>query len=370
VRSLVVTDSLIWTAETEYALSVARAESDSAWDVTLAAPRESAACEAAGTDIRLLELPGRDPGRSPADLLADIRFLSSLARKERFDVVHSSRSPAHVAAALAVGRTAPLVHLRGGAQRPRSSALNRFLYGRMTAAVIASSDRIRRWVVDGLGVPATRVHRILAPVDVGRFAGPRGGAAIRKELGIDVGAPLVVNVARLAPVKGQHLLVEAFARVAAERPDAVLLLVGEPWSGEPAGVLTLSERLGVGASVVALGRRDDVPDIVAEANVCVSASIGSEENSRAVSEYMAAGRPVVATRVGVVPELVAHGVTGLLVEPGAPAELSSSILELLGAPDRASAMGREAAAFAEENLSRSAFGCRVSSVLSQIGAGA
>ena len=77
MRSLVVTDSLIWTAETEYALSVARAESDSAWDVTLAAPRESAACEAAGADIRSLELPGRDPGRSPSDLLADIRFLSS-----------------------------------------------------------------------------------------------------------------------------------------------------------------------------------------------------------------------------------------------------------------------------------------------------
>ncbi len=361
--SLVLTDSMIWTAETEYALSVAAAESGLGWDVTLAAPRGSAAASRAGASVALAELPGDAPGRSPADFVADARFISGLWAETRFDLVHSSGSASHLLAALAVARRAPLVHLRGGAQQPRRSTGNRFLYGKMTTSVIASSERIRSWVVDGLGVPAARVHRVLAPVDLAAFAGAAPGPGLRSELGISEEARLVVNVARLAPIKGQRVLVEAMPEVVRECPDAVLVLVGEAWSGQPAALLGRAQELGLGASVVATGRRNDVPAILAEAAVCVCSSVGSEENSRAVSEYMAAGRPVVATRVGVVPELVEDGVSGILVEPGNSERLAAGIIRMLTDEHFAVCAGARAREFAERELSREAFAARIAAAV-------
>ncbi len=369
MRSLVVTDSKVWTAETEYAVEVARAEKALGWDVTLAVSRGSAVLEVVQGELDLAELPGPDPGRSPADLLADVRFLSGLTTERSYDVVHSSRSAPHVACALSVGGRAPLVHLRGGAQKPRSNAANRFLYGRVTDAVIVSSRRIVDWLTVGLSVPDERVHRLLAPVDVDRFVGASRDPELRRALGVGENAHLVVNVARLAPIKGQHVLVEAMARVVAKHPDAVLVLVGEPWSGEPAGVLGLAEELGIRRSVVPTDRRDDVPSILAEAAVCVSSSLGSEENSRAVSEYMAAGRPVVATRVGVLPELIHDDLTGLLVQPGDVEGLASAVLEMVDAPERASRMASEAASFARDNLSQTSFVEGVGRVLESVGGG-
>ncbi|MEA3409832.1 MAG: glycosyltransferase family 4 protein [Candidatus Eisenbacteria bacterium] len=360
---LMVTDSPIWTAETEYAVQVARAERSLGWDVTLAAPSGSAALDAAGQEFNVARLPGPNPSRSPSDFLADVRFLSALASKKEFDVVHSSRSAPHACCALATGRRAPLVHLRGGAGKPHESAANRLLYRSMTAAVIVSSRRIATWLTTGLSLPAERVHRLLAPVDVNRFSGVSGAPGLRHGLGVSADAPLIVNVARLSLVKGQHVLVRAMARVVEKHQNAVLVLVGEPWSGEPAGVLGLAEELGIRSSVVAAGRMDDIPSVLSEAAVCVSSSVGSEENSRAVSEYMAAGRPVVASDVGVIPELVEDGATGLLVRPGDAEGLASALLEMLESPESAARMASAASRFARRTLSQESFVEGVRSVL-------
>ena len=113
--------------------------------------------------------------------------------------------------------------------------------------------------------------------------------------------------------------------------------------------------LGIEHSLIVAGRRADVPRFLTEATVCVASSIGSEENSRAVGEYMAAGRPVVASRVGVIPELVEHDVSGLLVDPGNAAELAAAIRGLLGDAELRERLAREARTFALGELSRDAF---------------
>lgn len=368
-RSLLVTDSAIWTAETEYALAVAGAEKASGFDVTVAAPRASAAAEAAGGSFRLAELPGASPSRSPADFVADLRFLSRLVREGGFDLIHTARQTSHVMAALVPRRRAPLVHLRGSAKMPARHTANRYLYQRRTDLVIVSSFRIREALLERLRIPQDRVQRILAPVDIGRFGKTPPDDTPRPQLGIPAGAPLVVNVARLAPVKGQEVLLEAMARVLAVFPGAFLVVVGEPWSGEPARLLAKARGLGIGESVIFTGSRDDVPRFLAAASVCVSSSLGSEENSRSVGEYMAAGRPVVASSVGVIPELVTDGVTGRLVPPGDPGPLGAAILEILGDPPAARAMGREGRRMAGELFSHEAFAAKLAQVLSALGVG-
>ncbi len=365
MRVLVVTDSLVWTAETEYAAAVARAAARAGGSVSFASPGARFADALAG--VRVLDLPGTVPSRSPADFAFGARWLSELARRERFDVVHTSRPTAHVMAAFSTGWNTPLVHLRGSASPPRAHAVNRFLYRRLTTGVVASSERVRRAVIERLGVSPERVHRLLAPVDTSVFHPSPPDPALRRALGIPDGAMVIVNVARLAPVKGHDVLVRAMASVAPRCPGAVLVLVGEPWSGQPGALIGEARRLGIEASVVVTGRRDDVPSLLALADVCVSSSVGSEENSRAVSEYMAAGRPVVATSVGVVPELVRDGGSGLLVPPRDAAALGSALSSLLTDPARARRMGEEGRKLAVAHLSCEAFSRAIAEILEGAG---
>ncbi len=377
MRTLIVTDSMIWNAETEYALAVAGAEAAMGFDVALAAPDGSDALAKAPAGVATNVLPGASLARSPADLLAACRWISTYTSDAPGTVVHSSRSSAHTAVALARDASTKLIHLRGGAAQPSAGALNRYLYRRRTDAVIASSGRIETWVRGRLGVPGERVFRMYLPIDLDRFGRARAAGAgaaeaeaaeVRREFGVAPDAPLVVNVARLAPVKGHGVLLEAWSRVVREHPSAVLLLVGEPWSGQPEGLKARAEALGVSESVRFAGRRDDVPAILTAADVCVCSSIGSEENSRAVSEYMAAGRPVVATSVGVIPELVVEGGTGLLAAPSDVEALSESLKRLLGDPGRAAAMGVAGGARAQELLSQQAFAAGLADVLAAVGA--
>ncbi len=368
MRTLVVTDSMIWNAETEYALAVAGAEAAMGFEVSLAAPGGSVALAKAPTGVATHVLPGASLSRSPADLLAACRWISSRTLDSPGAIVHSSRSSAHVAVALARSGSTKLVHLRGGAVPPSAGALNRYLYRRRTDAVIASSGRIESWVRERLGVREERVFTIYLPIDIERFAAGGDGAGVRREFDIAAGSPLVVNVARLAPIKGHAVLLEAWSRVVGKYPSAVLLLIGEPWSGQPEGLAARAGELGVSSNVRFAGRRDDVPSVLAAADVCVCSSVGSEENSRAVSEYMAAGRPVVATNVGVIPELVVDGGTGLLVEPVDVGALAEGLAQLLDDPDRAAKMGASGAVRARELLSREAFASGLAGVLAAVGA--
>ena len=355
MRSLLITDSRIWTAEAEYASAVAAAEASMGWDVTVAAPPGSPVSASSPTCAATAELPGRDPGRSPADFVACVRFLSALVGEGSFGVVHSSRSAPHIMAALAAGSRVPVVHLRGGAAIPRRHAANRFLYRARTASVVVSSRRVERWVVERLGVPAGRVHRVLAPVQLTGRAREAPRASVREEFGIETAAPLIVNVARLAPIKGQYVLIEAMASVLRDVPDARIVLVGEPWSGEPEGLEARARELGIDRSLITTGRRDDVDRFVAEATVCVASSLGSEENSRAVSEYMTSGKAVVASRVGVIPELIEDGTSGLLVAPGDATELADAVGRLLSDSALRDLLGANARAFAASKLSPEAF---------------
>ena len=146
----------------------------------------------------------------------------------------------------------------------------------------------------------------------------------------------VLFVGRLATQKRPDVAVRAFARVRELHPDAELQLVGDgPARGE---VEALVDFLDLRAAVRFLGTRDDVPALLSQA-ACVTLSSDYEGCPFTVIEAMAAGAPVVGTRVGGVPELVEHGVTGLLVEPRSPEALAAAVSELLASPERARGMG-------------------------------
>jgi glycosyltransferase involved in cell wall biosynthesis len=188
------------------------------------------------------------------------------------------------------------------------------------------------------------VERI-APDDVtfvanGIDAVPAGDRErVRQELGVPEGAPLLGAVAVLREQKGLDVLVRALDEVVREVPDARLAVAGE--GPERASLEALAEELGIGPRVMLLGNRSDIPDLLAGFDVAVSAS-WFEGSPLAAMEYMDAGLPIVATRVGGMPDLIHDGVHGRLVEPGDAAGLAAAVVELLRDPERARAMGERA----------------------------
>lgn len=363
IRSLLVTHSRRWNGETEFAFGVIQAEAEMGMEVTLVAPRESQLARTADGAARLLEFPAAHPSSSPVHFFRDLRWLSRLIENGRFDILHACRATGHLLTALAARKRSPLIHLRGGAKKPYGHPANRFLYRNLTSGVIVSSRRVEKWVTGNLKVPAERVCRILSPVDTAAFLPAPPDPSLWDEFKMPRGSPLVVKVARLAPVKGHPVLLRAMAEVRRRIPGAVLVLVGNPWQGQVELLKTLAGELGMEKALVITGRRRDVPRFVSAAAVCVSSSLGSEENSRAVGEYMACGRPVAATRVGVIPEMVEDGVTGLLVPPGDPAALAGAISSLLEDRQRAEKMGAAGRRRAEKEFSRAAFARRLRKVL-------
>lgn len=215
----------------------------------------------------------------------------------------------------------------------------------MAHHLVANSEAVRRWLT-GQGHPESRISVIRNGLDVGRYALPRNRSTIRRELGLPSDAPLVLMLARLNPQKGVAYFIEAAASLAPAFPDARFLIVGGDFeraadAAYRAELERLAGRLGVGDRVVFTGFRSDVPELLAETAVSVLPSL-SEGFSNTVLESMAAGVPVVATRVGGTPEMIEHDRDGLLVPPRDTRALAEAIGAALGDPALAARLGGEA----------------------------
>jgi len=174
--------------------------------------------------------------------------------------------------------------------------------------------------------------------DLPRFTAGADGTPIREEFKLGE-APVVVTVSRLAANRGHELLLQAFRLVLATMPEVRLLLVGK---GETRDRLeqTVTE-MGLGGQVIFTGYRDrDLPEVLAAADCFALMAAGSDDSCRAALEAMAAARPVVARRVGALPETIAHGETGWLVDEDRPEAVAAALARVLGDRAGARAMGR------------------------------
>ncbi len=167
---------------------------------------------------------------------------------------------------------------------------------------------------------------------------PRSSPAeTRRALGISAHARIAVVVARLEPRKGHRFLFEAMTRWSGSFDDVVLVVAGD--GAERAALAVLAESLHISDRVRLLGAHPDPWSLYAAADVVVLPSIGHEDFPIVILEAMAAGRPVVATRVAGVPDQVVDGVTGYVVEPRDPGALAVAITEILGTTGRGEQMG-------------------------------
>jgi glycosyltransferase involved in cell wall biosynthesis len=273
--------------------------------------------------------------------------LVELLRRERIDVLHAHKFGSNVWGTV-IGRAAGvpvlLAHEQSWASARFSTAGPRFrrfvdreVVGRGSHLFFAVSRADRRRMVDVERVNPRRI--CVLPNAIPR--GTRSGHDVRAELGIPREAPVVATVCQLRPEKALDLLVEAAGLVRREFPEVRVLIAGD--GGEEPRLREQIAAAGLQENVLLLGTRRDVPDVLAAADVAVCSS-DFEGTPLSVMEYMAAGRPVVATRVGGLPELITHGVHGLLFERRDVEGLAGAVAELLRDPVRRRQMGEHARA--------------------------
>jgi glycosyltransferase involved in cell wall biosynthesis len=232
---------------------------------------------------------------------------------------------------------------------PRHHVFNQWKYGRSVSLFVAISTAIRD-ILLAFGVPLERLRLVPSGVDFARA--PEGaGAAVRREFGVARGQPLVGNVGALVDHKGQRYLVEAAALVLRERPDARFAIVGE---GElESDLKARAKALGLGDRLLFTGFRRDVPAILDALDLFVMSS-HLEGLGTIVLDALAAGKPVVGTRAGGIPEIIEHESHGLLVPPRDAAALAAAILRVLADPALAARLASQGRARALEGFSADA----------------
>ena len=216
----------------------------------------------------------------------------------------------------------PAVITRRMERRVKRGLRTRFAYTRTARAVIAISPAVRECLVAG-GVPAAAIEVIPDALDPQRIAVRAGRDATRSALGAGGGAFVVLCVAQLMHRKGIDVLLRAAASL--RDPRLVLAVAGD--GPEANSLRELAAELQLGDAVRWLGRRTDVGDLLAACDLFVLPS-RAEGLGVAALEALGAARPVIATRVGGLADLIADGASGLLVPPEDPRSLAEAIARL------------------------------------------
>jgi len=209
----------------------------------------------------------------------------------------------------------------------------------LTDAFIAVAEPHGRYLAEHEGCPKAKVRVIPNGVDVERFRPRAASAKLQEELGLTGRPPVAAIVAALRWEKNHELFLEVASDVRRRLPAARFLIVGD--GPEREKLLRRARELSLTGAVQFLGARADVPEVLSLAD-CLVLTSHMEANPVSILEAMAAGKPVVATRVGSVEETVRQGETGYLAAPSDRHQLAARVAELLTDRSRAEAMGRAA----------------------------
>jgi glycosyltransferase involved in cell wall biosynthesis len=280
--------------------------------------------ERAGFEVTLIDEP---------DDAAAVAALATYLGRVRPDVVHTHMYRADVVATKAVlamtsaGHPRPFLVSTVHSSRVRSAddrETLRCLTPEIDQLIAVSKSIVAKIADERPGLAPVRL--IYNGVDLTRYDQQAPNTELRDIFGIEPGSKVVGVVARLEPEKGHQTLIDAWPHVLRSVPDAYLMIVGEGSMRDALEMRASANR--VAHRVVFTGRRDDIPAVTASFDVAVLPS-HREAQGLSILEAMALSRPVVASDVGGIPEMIEDGVTGVLVEHDRPEALAGAIVRLL-----------------------------------------
>jgi glycosyltransferase involved in cell wall biosynthesis len=212
---------------------------------------------------------------------------------------------------------------------------------RLTGDILVSNSRASGDIFVRRGFPTEKCVALGNPVDFKEYNQPGAREAIRRELGIG-DKPLIGLVGRIARVKSIEHFIDAAAILAGDFPEACFMVAGGPGTPDDMAYFEALKRqveqFGLADKLIFTGRRNDIPRVMAALDVLALTS-SSEGFGLVLIEAMAAGVPVVGSRVGGVVEIISDGKNGFLVPYGDPQSIAAAIRALLNDPERARQMG-------------------------------
>ncbi len=293
--------------------------------------------------------PGVDWGLIPR--------LAKLIRREDIALVHAHQYTAYFYGALAaiLAGFVKVIFTEHGRhypdrRKPLQVLLNKFILIPCTAAVTAVSKAVKQSLVTYEGIPPERIRTLLNGIEVERFRLAGDNLKQRARLGCKPAELLIGMVARLGQEKDHITLLQAMPLVCRQTPSARLLIIGDgPKRKE---LEQLASSLDLGDQVIFTGKRQDIPELLAMLDLVVLSSF-YEGTSVSLLEAMAAGKAVIASRIGGNPQVVVEGESGLLFKPGDSRELAQKMVYLLADVSLRKQMGEQGRKRAEELFSGS-----------------
>ncbi len=369
MRILHTIDYPWWNGSAYYGVTIALAMSMKDHDVLVVgregSPPIEKAVELGLNVITGLDLRGKRQWRGGRGLFA----LRKVIREFNPHAVVSHDGDSHTLSCLATISSAErplLIRGRGDIRTPSNHVLSRWLYGRRTDAFILSGNfMIERG--DFKGVAKKGSLNVIHPsIDVTRASSEGDSRRLREELQVADNNPIAGLVARFDPVKGHHTFLKVAGRLKGQFPEARFLAAGAEEGVKVDDLRRISAELGLSDTTFFLGKRSSSAEIISSLDVGIVSSRGSEAVCRVLLEFMAAGVPVVATAVGVIPEVLEDGVTGFIVPPDDWEEMARKVGILLGDKELREKMGREGRRRLESNFSLEGMSVKLEGLLSHL----
>lgn len=275
-------------------------------------------------------------------LSAMIRFYR-LLKNARVNLLHCHTSKDHwVCAPAARLLGIPIVRTRHVSAPVRTNYCSSFIYTNLSDRILLEADSIKNDLLRIPGLPANRLVSVPNGIDLTAFHPAQSGGCIKQAFGLKTAQPIIGCVARLDEGKGHYYLLEAASSIIKAWPNARFLVVGDGPSEVTAKLQRFTADLQLSSHVIFTGFRADIPQLLAVMTCVVLPTCLPEACPTGILEAQAMGKPVIATRIGGVPEIIQDRVTGLLVKSEDSRALASAILWLLDHPQEAQDMARKA----------------------------
>ncbi|WP_022852609.1 glycosyltransferase family 4 protein [Thermodesulfatator atlanticus] len=330
--------SLGWGGQEIRVLKELVAFQERGYSVALAAPEESKiAKKAKKHNIKVFEIPIHQ--RS----LKITLNLRNIVQKHNIDIIHthSSRDSWH---GLFVKKLTNKILVR---TRHLSTPVKRNFFSKILYSsadyLITTGRHIKEYFITVFPEISSRIESIPTGIDIEKFC-PNSDLPFFKKGEVVLGC-----VSVLRSWKGHRYLIPAFKELVQKVSDIKLIIVGD--GPQRNNLINMVKELGLTEKVEFLGYQEDIPDILAVIDIFIHPSTGHEGVPQAVLQALAMKRPVIATNVGAIPEVIIHKQTGILIPPANPGEIKNAIFWMMKNPDLAKKLGENGRKLVEEKYS-------------------
>ena len=308
--------------------------------------------------------------RNPLLFVDAIKSMKRIFRTFKPDIISPHMNEAAWLPGMIARKTFPqavIARIRTEYDPPKKHFINHYVHHAWIDHLVVGSQLHKRLCQDILDYQPDKISVVYGGVDSSLYnPGLRQNSDFRNEIGAAANEVLIGLLARLDPVKGHEYALEALSRISSLPAPFKLVIIGYEAERTYAWLKQQAAAMGIQDRVYCAGFRNDLPNVLGALDIGLISSVGSEANSRAALEFMACGKPVIATSVGVIPEIIQNNEQGLIVSPADSEQLGKAMEKLIANPVLRLNMGKAARQKVLDNFSLEKFGSVMESVYAKL----